>query len=244
MSQPAAGPHSVDLLIRRIDESVGRLLASASALSDEQLREPSLLPGWSRGHVLTHIARSGDGLRNLLSWARTGQETPQYPSAEARAAGIEAGAGRSAQEISEDLASSAKAFVDEARGVPEEAWLAQVRAIRGPAHPAWFTLHRRIFEVEVHHADLDAGYRPDDWPDWFVSDELYRVCGELSASPGTPAVLLNDGDTGRQYFLGEPSDLTVTGPGYALLAWLIGRDSDGELTADPAGTLPDIPSYG
>ncbi len=246
MSQPAAGPHSVDLLIQRIDESVGRLLASASQLSDEQMREPSLLPGWSRGHVLTHIARSGDGLRNLLIWARTGQETPQYPSAEARAAGIEAGAGRPATEITEDLATSAQEFADEARGVPEEAWVTEVRAIRGPAHPAWFTLHRRIVEVEVHHADLGAGYGPGDWPEWFVSDELYRVCGELAANPDTPAVLLNDAGTGRQYFLraDEPCDLAVTGPGYALLAWLIGRDSDGELTCDPAGALPDIPSYG
>ncbi len=126
-----------------------------------------------------------------------------------------------------------------------------MRAIRGPAHPAWFTLNRRLFEVEVHHADLGAGYRPADWPDWFVSDELYRVCGELTANPDTPAAVLSDSVSGRQYFLRTDSEdsISVTGPGYALLAWLIGRDGasqdgDGELVADPAGPLPDIPSYG
>ena len=62
----SAGEHSVDLTIGRIDEAVARLLASAAALSDEQLRGPSLLPGWSRGHVLSHIARNADGLSNLL----------------------------------------------------------------------------------------------------------------------------------------------------------------------------------
>src|SRR6266571_2485523 len=86
------GTHSVDLTIGRIDAAVDRLLASASALSDDQVREPSLLPGWSRAHVLTHIARNGDGLRNLLTWAQSGVETPQYPSMQDRTAQIEAGA--------------------------------------------------------------------------------------------------------------------------------------------------------
>ena len=45
---------------------------------------PSLLPGWSRGHVLTHLARNADGAVNLLTWARTGVETPQYVSQEQR----------------------------------------------------------------------------------------------------------------------------------------------------------------
>lgn len=242
----SAGAHSVDLLIERIDQSAARVLATASVLSDAQAREPSLLPGWSRGHVLTHIARSGDGLRNLLTWARTGQEFPQYPSLEARGQDIEAGAGRPADELAQDVASSARAFIEEARELPEDAWLTEVRAIRGPAHPAWFTLHRRIFEVEVHHADLGAGYHPSDWPDWFVSAELYRVSGDLAANPDTPAAVLSDSASGRQFFLraDASSDQTVSGPGYALLAWLLGRDSDGELSTEPAGDLPAIPSYG
>src|SRR6266704_5264440 len=70
-----------------------RLLGSAAALSDTQAREPSLLPGWTRGHVLTHIARNADGMVNLLHWARTGTQTPMYASPESRAADIEAGAG-------------------------------------------------------------------------------------------------------------------------------------------------------
>jgi maleylpyruvate isomerase len=242
----SAGPYAVDLTIDRIDAAVSRLLASVSALSDEQMREHSLLPGWSRGHVLTHVARSGDGLRNLLIWAETGVETPQYPSAEAREADIEAGAGRSADELTADVATSAKSFTEHARAMPEGAWTTQVRTISGRAHPAWFTLNRRLFEVEVHHSDLGAGYRPADWPDWFVTEELYRVCGELSQDPAAPSAVLNDAASGRQYLLraAEASDLAITGPGYALLTWLIGRDPTDELSADPAGPLPEIPSFG
>ena len=64
--------HSLD----RIAAATERLLATADALTGDQVREPSLLPGWTRGHVLTHVARNADGLRNLLIWARTGTEIP------------------------------------------------------------------------------------------------------------------------------------------------------------------------
>jgi uncharacterized protein (TIGR03083 family) len=240
------GPHAVDFMIEQNEAAIDRLVGSASALSDDQMREPSLLPGWSRGHVLTHVARSGDGLMNLLTWAETGVEIPQYPSGEARAADIEAGAGRSADELTADVASSAKAFSVRARALPDQAWLTVVRAIRGPAHPAWFVLNRRLFEVEVHHADLGASYGPSGWPDWFVSDELYRVTGEYTQNPASPAAVLNDATSGRQYFLGsaDAQAIAITGTGYTLLAWLIGRESDGELSVDPAGPLPEIPSYG
>jgi maleylpyruvate isomerase len=242
----SAGRNSIDEMIEHNEAAAERLVASASALSDEQMREPSLLPGWTRAHVLTHVARSGDGLRNLFTWAETGVETPQYPSAEARQADIEAGADRSAEEINADLASSAEAFAAHARKLPDDAWLTTVRAIRGPAHPAWFVLNRRLFEVEVHHADLGLAYGAADWPDWFVTAELYRVTSELALNPASPAAVLNDAGSGRQFFLrtDDMSGTAITGLGYALLAWLIGRESDGELSVDPNGPLPGIPSYG
>lgn len=245
MNQPH-GPHAVDFMIEQNETAISRLVASAAALSDDQMREPSLLPGWSRGHILSHVARNGDGLLNLLTWAETGVETPQYPSVEARTADIEAGATRSAGELAADVASSADAFTARARALPDEAWIAQVRGIRGPAHPAWFVLNRRLFEVEVHHADLGVSYAPSNWPDWFVADALYRVTGEFMQDPACPAAVLNDSSSGRQYFLAgaDAAGTDVTGAGYALLAWLIGRESDGPLSVDPAGPLPDIPSFG
>ena len=50
----------------RLAAATSRLLATATALSDAQVREPSSLPGWTRGHVLTHIARVGHA-RSLFS---------------------------------------------------------------------------------------------------------------------------------------------------------------------------------
>src|SRR5215470_7085690 len=124
---------------QRVDIASARVLATAAGISDQQASEPSSLPGWSRGHVLTHLARNADGLRNLLIWARTGVETPQYPSWEAREAGIEAGAGRAAAELAADLARAATGFADEAHGLPLAAWNRPVRGFTGPEHPAWYT---------------------------------------------------------------------------------------------------------
>ncbi|MFF9641495.1 maleylpyruvate isomerase N-terminal domain-containing protein [Kitasatospora aureofaciens] len=49
--------------LARIHAATGLLLRTAARLCDADARAPSLLPGWSRGHVLTHLARNADGPR-------------------------------------------------------------------------------------------------------------------------------------------------------------------------------------
>jgi maleylpyruvate isomerase len=234
----------------RISAATGRLLATAATLADSQAREPSPLPGWSRGHVLTHLARNADGLRNLLIWARTGVPTPQYPSARARDEAIEAGSGRPASELTADLRASAGAFLAEAETLTGSAWQVSVRGMRGPEHPAWVTLWRRLSEGEIHHVDLDAGYRPEDWPGQFVTDCLGVVAESFTDAAQAPPALLSDTGTGRTYQIG-PADgrgeagplLVVAGPGHQLLAWLTGRSAGAGLTAEPGGQLPDLPAW-
>lgn len=244
VTEPTA-PHAVETTIAQIAAAAERLAATAIVLTDDQVREPSLLPGWSRGHVLTHIARNADGLRNLLIWAETGEEMPQYASPEDRDGQIEAGAGRPASELAADVSESSDAFLAKASELTDDAWKAEVRGFRGPVHPAWFTLQRRLSEVEIHHVDLAASYGPADWPDWFVTDMLYRVTGQLCGNPDAPKAMVTDADTGRQFFLRQDAtaDVEVTGSGAVLLAWLLGRDDGASLTSDPDGPLPSIPSY-
>lgn len=66
----------------------------------------SLLQGWTRAHVAGHLARNADALLNLLTWARTGHETPMYGSAADRIAGINTAAARPASEIRQDVIAS------------------------------------------------------------------------------------------------------------------------------------------
>ena len=233
----------------RIGEATDRLLASAAALTDAGAGEPSLLPGWTRGHVLTHVARNGEGLGNLLRWARTGIETPMYASREARRAGIEAGAGRPAAELAADVQATAIAFAAEAASLPDEAWASQVRGLTGPPVSGRGVLDWRLREVEIHHVDLAMGYRPGDWPEEFVTASLTAVAGEFTGREDTPSCLLQpDAPGAGPLQIGPGHSATqpvlVHGPPASLLAWLTGRDSGSGLRVSPDGAaLPVLPPW-
>jgi maleylpyruvate isomerase len=156
----------------QIDQATQRLLDVARVITEPDLRAPSLLPGWTRAHVLAHLARTADAMRNLLIGARTGQDRPAYVSAEAREAGIEAGAKMDAKDLAADLADSAMAFRTVARQLPDDAWRVPVRILNFRPFPAGQLLTRRLVEVELHHCDLGTGYGPADWPTAFAAMPL------------------------------------------------------------------------
>jgi maleylpyruvate isomerase len=156
----------------QIDFATQRLLDDARTLPEADLRAPSLLPGWTRAHVLAHVARGADAMRNLLAGVRSGQERPAYASARAREAGIERGAAMSAADLMADLADSAMALRAVVRQLPDEAWQAPVRVLDSAPFPAAGVLTRRLAEVELHHCDLGTGYGPADWPAAFAAMEL------------------------------------------------------------------------
>jgi maleylpyruvate isomerase len=235
--------HSLDRLAAATD----RVLATAAALSDAQAREPSLLPGWTRGHVLTHLARNSGGMVNLLRWARTGTETPMYASAQSRGADIEAGAGRPAAGLAADVRESAAALAAEAAAMPGDAWVAQVRALNGPPFPALGVLERRLSEVEIHHVDLAAGYTPGDWPDDFLLEALPRVAGSFIGRDDAPRCLVWAEGTKGSFRLGPeqpgPPPWIIRGRPADLLAWLLGRGSGTTLTVAGGDTLPALPPW-
>jgi maleylpyruvate isomerase len=159
-------------LCDQIDYATQRLLGTARVIPEPDLREPSLLPGWTRAHVLAHLARNADAMRTLLVGARSGQERSAYASAQEREADIEQGAGRSAKDLAEDLASSAMALRTVMIGLPGEAWQFPVRVPDSGPFPAEGLLTRRLVEVELHHCDLGSGYGPADWPAAFATMDL------------------------------------------------------------------------
>jgi maleylpyruvate isomerase len=252
----------ITLALAQLGESTDRLLATADALTDAQAAALSRLPGWTRGHVLTHLARNADGFRNLLTWAGTGNETPMYPSEEARARDVEEGAGRSAAEIAADVQVSAAALAAAAQGLPAPAWDALV-ARRGVRFPAREIPSRRLAELEIHHVDLDAGYRPADWPASFVAANLVRVARDFAGRADAPALLARPDGLDAVYPIGpagpdpalldpaitgrgrtdRASQVTVSGPPAALLAWLIGRGNGAGLEVTGADAVPVLPPW-
>ncbi|WP_441249814.1 maleylpyruvate isomerase family mycothiol-dependent enzyme [Kitasatospora sp. McL0602] len=241
--------------LREVTEATERLLRTVERLPPEAVAGPSALPGWTRGHVLSHLARNADSLVNLLEGARTGQDIPQYASTEARDQEIEDGSGRPLAEQLADLAASDGRFTAAAALMHDEAWQAELRHRTGYVFPAYELPGKRLGELEYHHVDLAAGYTPADWPAAFAAGEFARLGRQFAAVDGLPATLLAPLDTPLTARLGDPAaepELTVEGPVRALVAWLSGRsDGDGlqvrlhgEQLTDPRTALPKLPSMG
>ena len=158
-------------LCDQIDDATQRLLGTARVIAEPDLRQPSLLPGWTRAHVLAHLARSADAMRTILIGARSGEDRAAYAGAEAREADIERTGAQQAKELVADVADSSMALRTIARQLPDRAWAHPVRILGSAPFPGQL-LTRRLAEVELHHCDLAAGYGPADWPAAFASMEL------------------------------------------------------------------------
>ncbi|MDH6578246.1 maleylpyruvate isomerase family mycothiol-dependent enzyme [Kitasatospora sp. MAP5-34] len=240
--------------LREVAEATERLLRTVEKLPPEAVAEPSALPGWTRGHVLAHVARNADSLVNLLESARTGREIPQYRSLEARDQDIEDGSGRPLAEQLADLRGSNARFA-EAAELSEPAWYAEVRHRAGYLFPAHEIPWRRLMEVEYHHVDLAAGYTPADWPFDFAAAEFRKLAERFSGLDTLPRTLLVADDLGPRLHIGAADaghGLTVEGPVRALTAWLSGRSDGaglqvqrgGEQLTDARSALPKLPAMG
>lgn len=236
-----ADPADPSALTAELLTSTDSLLTSIVGLDEMQAREVSLLPGWTRGHVLTHLARNADAMVNLLTWARTGVETPMYASRERRNADIEAGSGRPAPELVDDVRSSHERMIAEMQELPADAWDRVVRyggrnaEARGRDIP-----HIRRVEVEIHHVDLNLDYTLAHLPEDFVERMLTDVTADYSRDGDKPGlVLVGNDDEGR--WMIEPGGPEVSGSPPSLLGWLLGRTDGVGLHSDEP--LPDLGAW-
>lgn len=179
-------------LIQGVRTAHAELHVTLSGLSDATARGPSRLPGWSVGHVLTHLARNADSVVRRLSSAHDGRLVEQYPGGtDRRAAEIEAGANRPAAALVADLL-SADAAVDRLfEMTPAEIWDRPVQR-SGPAGgtiPAARLAYSRWREVAVHHVDLGLAYTPADWPGALIERMMPDLLAGLTrrADPATLA---------------------------------------------------------
>lgn len=220
-----------------------RLLGDTIGLSDEQWREPSRLPDWTRGHVATHLARNADAIRRLATWAASGRRQEMYASAGARDAEIEQGSARPGLELQVDLDTSA-GLLTESFGALDQSdqWSEQVEGRGGRLVPARLLPLMRLAEIVLHHIDLDCGYDAGDVePDtalWLLQLAAHR----MSALPDYPPLTLQpDGADPVEVGPAAAERVTVSGPAAALLGLVTRRgDASGLTGADGL----DLPSYG
>ena len=233
MDASIAIPHLEEMVV-----ATTRYLGALTVLTDDDIRAPSQLPGWSRGHVVTHLARNADALCNLVRWAETGVETPMYPSQQQRDADIDAGAVRSAHDLRVDSSASAGRFLQAMNELDVRHQDAPVsRMAGGPTFPARDIALLRRIEVEVHHADLDIGFSHLDWPADFGDLLVTRVQDDRADGP---AMVLKSTDTDGLWKYGvQGQGPAITGRAVDLAWWVLGRGTGGGLGSD-ADVVPDL----
>ncbi|WP_152867615.1 maleylpyruvate isomerase family mycothiol-dependent enzyme [Streptomyces acidicola] len=201
-----------------VAEGTALCRAAIEGLDETSLGAPSLLPGWTRGHVVAHLAGNAEAIGNLVHWARTGEPTPMYGSPRERDAAIEAGARLPADRLVTWFDESAGALDDAMARLTEEQWQAEVTTAQGRTVPTGETPWMRGREVLVHAVDLGTGLGFADLPEAFLAE----LRDDVLAKRGRANVPVVHGD---------PAEVT---------AYLAGRPHAGVTTADGslAGPLP------
>lgn len=219
--------------------ATGRLLSATVKLEAAEAAEPSQLPGWTRAHVLTHVARNADALVNVLAGK------PMYASAEAREADIDSGARRPLDELVDDVRVSSSRLESAFAALEGDGWNRTVTLRNGVTDLASALPFRRWIEIELHHVDLGIGYTLQDLPGTFVDRELSVMAGRFFAHPDIPVALELRAEDGRTWRTGAKEEgadgpLVVVGSSVALVGWLTGRTTGSGLSA--RGPLPALPA--
>lgn len=153
-----------------------RTLLEVGLIDDEFVRAPSLLDGWSRGHVLAHIARHADSVVRALNGAMRGEVVPRYPGPPGtRDQQIAEGSVKSAGDLVADVADSSSAVDRGFAAMTPAAWRGSCGGPDGD-QPVAELVAQRLREVELHHLDLDLpGFDSSDFSDSFVRSEGSRL---------------------------------------------------------------------
>lgn len=206
---------------------------------------PSALPGWTRAHVVAHLARNAEALGRLVAWARTGVETPMYTGPGQRDADIARSVALPEAELRHQLRTTAAELAADLHALDTRQLQARVRTVQGRDIAAAQLLWMRVREVWLHAVDLDAGLEVDDLPADVVDTLLDDVTGLLGTREGCPALTLRASDRDRVWPLGgdgdggpvEATGAAVVAPAASLLAWVTGR------SGGPPAPLPTLPRW-
>jgi maleylpyruvate isomerase len=222
-----------------LHESTQRLVRTVDSLPDSAFVEPSGLPDWNRAQVVAHLTLNAEGLAGALTGVVQGEPTPMYRSRDARDEDIDKLAAGEPSELRDRLLGATSGFADAVAAVPEDAWGTPIERVPGgPTFRAGAVPGMRLREVEIHHADLAAGYTRADWSLPFATLLLDSMSKREAWSEPFRA---RPTDVEGTWTFGGDGPL-VTGTAADLGWWLTGRGSGEGLTSG-SGTLPGIGAW-
>lgn len=210
-------------------------------LTDAELDGGSLLPGWTRRHIVAHVGYNARAIARLIEWAATGVETPMYSSPEARNHEIEFGATLSPIALRHLFDHSAVHLNVEWRDLPADAWHHKVKTAQGRIVPAEETVWMRTREVWMHAVDLDNGATFNDIPARVLERLLTDITGAWRTRGTDNGLLVKVRSTDLTFGDTSATDPTIiTGPLPAVVEWAAGRGPHG-VTATGPGAADGTP---
>ena len=221
-----------------LDSSAVSLNRTVDALSADELAEPSLLPGWTRAHVVAHLALNGYAMAGVVDGVGRGEDRWRCTSP---TSSVTPTSGSSRRPTPRSCVTGCWRRPPPSptrwRPCPRTHWDGVFTRTPGSAPwPAVTIVETRRRELEIHHVDLGASYTQQDWPDDFVLELLDVVTVDQA---GSGPFLVRATDLGRDWTVGGEGGPVVVGTGADLGWWLTGR-GEGEGLANDAGTLPQL----
>jgi maleylpyruvate isomerase len=228
--------------LRALQAATQSLLLTTRRLTELDVRRPSLLPGWSRAHVLSHLAGNAEGGTRLLEGVVSGMPGWEYRDLASRATDIETGSHDPVAVLVARVEATAQRFDDACVRVLPEQWATPVTWTTGHQNAAREVVTSRLFEVEIHHVDLATGRTLDDWPNDLVATVFDVVVEALKSRADFPPMTLQLDDHPDSRTLGESSSpLVVAGSRADVLTWLLGRSDGHTLRVSGGHRVPSLP---
>ena len=225
-----------------VDAQTALLLATLDGMSESDLGDPSALPGWSRGHVLGHIAGNTEGLGRRARFVIDGIPRAMYESPETRDGDIEWRSHRALAQHRLAIAATHDDLRRDIAGLPAERFGEEVE-LRGALAILIgdFSL-LRLQEVCIHHSDLATdGYTWRDWPDELAVWALPRAVGMFAARGEFPVAWVEA--DGERLVVTDADGPGLSGSAVEVLAWITGRASGSDLTPVGLSTVPAAPKW-
>ncbi|MDJ0317672.1 maleylpyruvate isomerase family mycothiol-dependent enzyme [Arthrobacter antibioticus] len=225
-------------LMERLKAATENVSAKLGGLSDADVLAPTELEGWTRGHVLAHIAHVSNAVARQVEYAVRGELIEFYDGGQGgRTQAIEMNAGHTAQEHKEYISAGFTRVLTALDGLDDEQWNLPISYRNGVVRDGALAYWR---EMVIHLADLQLGRGPETWSKEFA---LYVIEFLTSRVPADIQLkLLPLGLPPMTVGAGE-NTVSIQGMITDIAAWLAGRTpSMGSLRAEAAADSVQLPT--
>jgi maleylpyruvate isomerase len=214
-------------------EATQQLLGHTIALTEDAWHQSTCLPGWTRAHIATHLARNAEYFDSIIRAAQVGDPQPALVDVSTRRNFLEIGAERHALELQIDLDATAGALQNTIDAITD--WTPEVSLDNADLALTAVPL-ARLHEVNVHHLDLNCGLTVDDIPadaaEWLLRWVLFRL-----RDTALPTIQVTS-NTVQAEIGSSATTLQVSGSNASLWAWLSGRADADAVTGASEVRLP------